>query len=65
MDFVEINIFTQEKKVKVSRDALYNGDIDRVDALRLILYATKRMYGLKASANILHTFGVDKIDLSI
>ena len=65
MDFVEINKFTQDKKMKASRDALYAGKINKIDALRLIVYASKRLYGIKCTASIIHSLGVDKIDLSV
>lgn len=66
MDFVEINKFTQEKKVRSSRDQMYNlSNLPKEDSLRLIIYACKRMYGIKNTAKIIHGIGVDKIDLSI
>ena len=65
MDFVEINKFTQENKVRLSRNALYNKQIYKIDALRLIVYACKRMYGVNNTAKIIHAVGVDKIDLSV
>ena len=65
MDFIEINRFTQEKKVTDSRNKLYNAKIDKVDALRLIVYASKRLYGISNTSKIIHALGVDKIDLSI
>lgn len=66
MDFVEINKFTQEKKVRSSRDQMYIlSNLPKEDSLRLIIYACKRMYGIKNTAKIIHGIGVDKIDLSI
>lgn len=65
MDLIEINKFTQEKKVKTSRDLLYARNLNKTEALRLMIYASKRMYGATNTATILHKIGVDKIDLSI
>ena len=65
MDYIEINKFTQEKKVTDSRNKLYQREIHKVDGLRLIVYACKRMYGINNTAKIIHSIGVDKIDLSI
>lgn len=65
MDYIEINKFTQEKKVKASRDKLYGKKIDKVDSLRLIVYASKRMYGISNTSKIIHALGVNDIDLSI
>lgn len=65
MDFVEINRFTQERKVKQSRDLLYSKNLNKMEALRLVIYALKRMYGTQNTAVILHKIGVEKIDLSI
>lgn len=64
MDFVEINRFTQERKIKQSRDLMYASNLNKVEALRLIIYACKKMFGVKNTATILHQIGVDKIDLS-
>lgn len=66
MDFVEINKFTQDKAVRISRENVYNlSKITKEDSLRLIIYACKRMYGLKNTSKIIHGLGVDKIDLSV
>jgi hypothetical protein len=66
MDFVEINKFTQDKRVHESRDLMYKlVKIPKIDSLRLIVYACKKMYGVKNTAKILHGIGVDKIDLSL
>lgn len=65
MDIIEINKFTQEKKVKSSRDLLYAKNLNKTEALRLIIYATKRLYGTRNTVTILHKIGVDKIDLSV
>lgn len=65
MDFVEINRFTQDNKVRLSRNALYGKKLYKIDALRLTVYALKKMYGINNTARILHSIGVEKIDLSI
>lgn len=66
MDFVEINKFTREILVAASRNNCYNcTKINKVDALRLIIYACKRMYGMRNTIKIIHGLGVDKIDLSV
>lgn len=66
MDFVEINKFTQGSKIHESRNHMYNlSKLTKVDSLRLIVYACKKMYGLRNTSKILHGIGVDKIDLSV
>lgn len=65
MDFIEINRFTQENKIRLARNSLYKKKILKTDALRLIVYACKKMYGINNTATILHSIGVDKIDLSV
>lgn len=66
MDFVEINKFTRESKICESRDLMYNlSKLPKIDSLRLIVYACKKMYGIKNTSKILHGIGVDKIDLSV
>ena len=66
MDFVEINKFTQERKIREARDNVYNlSKITKEDSLRLVIYACKRMYGLKNTAKIIHGLGVEKIVLSV
>ena len=65
MDYIEINKFTQEKKVIESRNNLYAKKINKVDALRLVVHSLRRIYGIQNTALIIHALGVDKIDLSI
>ena len=65
MDLIQINRFTQDSKVRQSRNALYDKKIYKTDALRLIVYACKKMYGINNTARLLHSIGVDKIDLSL
>ena len=66
MDIIEINKFTQLKKVHVSLDHM-NGHrkLNKEDSLRLIINACKIQYGTMNTAKILHGVGVEKIDLSI
>ena len=65
MDFVQINKFTQEKFIRISRDNMYNCDkLQKDDSLRLVIYACKKMYGIRNTAKIIHGLGVNKIDLS-
>ena len=63
MDIIEINRYTQNKKVIESRNKLTQKKIQKEDSLRLILYACKKMYGLQATAKLIHSIGVDKIEL--
>lgn len=65
MDFIEINRFTQDSKIRNARNELYKKKILKIDALRLIVYACKKMYGINNTSVILHSIGVDKIDLSV
>lgn len=66
MDFVEINKFTQQNKIDPARDRMYKlSKVTKDDSLRLIVYACKKMYGIKNTAKLLHGIGVDKIDLSV
>lgn len=66
MDFVEINKFTQNKKVQHSRDLMYgSSSIPKNESLRLIIYACKKMYGTQNTIKIIHGLGVNKIDLSV
>ena len=65
MDYVEINKFTQDKRIAESRNKLYARKLDKVDALRLIVYACKKMYGINHTAKIIKALGVEKIDLSV
>ena len=65
MDYIEINRFTQKRKVQESKDKLFDKRIDKIDALRLIVHACKHIYGISDTAKIIHALGVDKIDLSI
>lgn len=46
-----------------SRNNLTQKKMQKEDSLRLILYACKKMYGLQATAKLIHGIGVDKIDL--
>ena len=62
MDFVEINKYTQDKKVKISRDNLYNlSNITKEDSTRLVLYACKKMYGFNNTVKIVHGLGIKKL----
>ena len=62
MDIVEINKYTQEKKVKGSRDNLYNlSNITKEDSTRLVLYACRKMYGLNNTVKIVHGLGIKKL----
>ena len=62
MDIVEINKFTQEKRVKISRDNLYNlSKITKDDSTRLVLYACRKMYGLNNTVKIVHGLGIKKL----
>ena len=62
MDFVEINKLTQEKKTAVARNNLYNlSNITKEDSTTLVLYACRKMYGLKNTVKIIHGLGVDKL----
>ena len=63
MDIIEINKYTQNKKVMESRNNLSQKKMQKEDSLRLILYACKKMYGLQATVKLIHGIGVDKIDL--
>lgn len=63
MDYIEINKFTQEKKVTASRHKMYQKEMNKVDALRLIVYACKRMYGISNTSKIIHSLGVKSIEL--
>lgn len=66
MDFVEINKFTQQKNIDHARDRMYKlSKVTKEDSLRLIVYACKKMYGIKNTAKLLHGIGVDQIDLSV
>lgn len=65
MDFIEINRFTKDDKIRIARNSLYQKKIYKLDALRLIVYACKKMYGINNTAKLLHSIGVDKIDLSL
>ena len=64
MDFVEINRFTQERKIKQSRDLLYAKNLNQIEALRLLIYASRKMYGINNTSLILHKIGVENLDLS-
>ena len=62
MDFVEINKFTNEKRVNGSRNNLYNlSNITKDEATTLVLYACRKMYGLKNTVKIVHGLGVKKL----
>lgn len=61
MDFVTINKLSQNRKVKIARDCVYGSKAITVDdSLVLIVYACKKMYGIGATAKIIHGLGVDK-----
>ena len=62
MDIVEINKYTQEKKVRSSRDNMYNlSKITKDDSTRLVLYACRKMYGLNNTVKIIHGLGIKKL----
>lgn len=63
MDIIEINKYTQSKKVMEARNKLTQKKMQKDDALRLILYACKKMYGLQSTVKLIHGIGVEKIDL--
>lgn len=66
MDFVQINKFTQSKKVKSARDSLYNEkNLSKIDALILITASLKSLYGARLTAKIIYSLGVEKIDFSL
>lgn len=62
MDFVEINKLTQDKKVRSARDSLYNlSNITKNDSTILVLYACRKLYGLKNTVKIVHGLGVKNL----
>lgn len=66
MDYIEINKFTQNKKVHMSLDHMHEyRKLNKEDSLRLIINACKVQYGVMNTAKILHGVGVNKIDLSV
>lgn len=65
MDIIEINKFTQIKKVHMSLDHMHQKTLNKEDALRLLINACKVQYGTINTAKILHGVGVEKIDLSV
>lgn len=66
MDIIQINKFTRSRDVDLARNNCYNSQkISKVDSLRLIIYACRKLYGVRNTAKILHGIGVDKIDLSL
>lgn len=63
MDFVQINKATQSKKVMTARNHLYSGTgFNKYDALILVVDSLKKIYGIRLTARIIHTLGVDKIE---
>ena len=64
MDFIEINKLTQFKKVQAASDKLYsNKTIDSYDAVILISYACKKLYGVKNTAKLIHSLGVKDLKI--
>lgn len=62
MDFVEINKYTQEKKVRSARDNMYNlSNMTKQDSTVLVLYACRKLYGLKNTVKIVHGLGIKKL----
>lgn len=62
MDIVEINKYTQERKVRSARDNLYNlSNITKNDSTILVVYACRKMYGLRNTVKIVHGLGVKKL----
>lgn len=66
MDYIQINRMTQDRVVKHSRDNLYSQKyISKTDAIILITHSLKAIYGVRLTAKIIHSLGVDKIDFSL
>lgn len=62
MDIVEINKYTQDKKVRSARDNLYNlSNITKNDSTILVVYACRKMYGLRNTVKIIHGLGVKNL----
>lgn len=62
MDFVEINKATTEKKIRSARDNMYNlSEITKQESTALVLYACKKMYGLRNTVKIIRGLGIKKL----
>lgn len=64
MDFVQINKATQPKKVMAARNSLYSSGsgFNKYEALIIVIDSLKSIYGIRLTAKIIHTLGVDKIE---
>ena len=62
MDLVEINKLTRDKDVLKAKNNMYdNASLNKDDSTRLVLYACRKMYGLKNTVRIIHGLGVDHL----
>lgn len=62
MDFIEINKRTGNKYIFSASDNLYSHkEINKEDALTLILYACKKTFGLQKTVKIIHGLGVKNL----
>ena len=62
MDLIEINKLTRDKDVLRAKNNMYDAaSINKDDSTRLVLYACRKMYGLKNTVKIIHGLGVDHL----
>ena len=61
MDIIELNKITQKKKVDSAEKKMLSKDITKEEALCLIVNALKRVYGIRATVNIVHGLGVKNL----
>lgn len=62
MDIVKINELTQNKKIAAARDFMYSPqNLTKDHSLTLMLYACKKMYGLRNTVKIVHGMGVKNL----
>lgn len=62
MDIIEINKRTGNKYILPASDNLYNcKEINKEDALTLVLYSLKKTFGLQKAVKIVHGLGVKNL----
>lgn len=62
MDIIEINKRTGNKYILPASDNLYNSkEINKEDALTLVLYSCKKTFGLQKTVKIVHGLGVKNL----
>lgn len=66
MDFVEINKITQKSRVDSARDNMYRSKfVNQDDAVILIIYACRKMYGLGHTTKLIKALGINKIKCNL